>query len=143
MTPETPATGILKTHDWGDSKWYFVPCECGSDDHALRFEVEADDTGVTVTTYTTQKTNYWEDPVGTRYDINNPWMQELHLFWAGLANGLFRKVKLTWQIWTKGYVEYQSVTTMNEQVALNYVNVLQTAINDVKSFRKQRLEKKQ
>lgn len=141
MTPETPAQGILKTHDWGDSKWYLIPCDCGSDDHTLRFEVEADDTGVTVTTYTTQKTNYWEEPVQTRYDIDSPWMQELHLFWAGLANGLWRKVSLTWQIWTRGYVEYQSTTTMNEQVALNYANVLQTAINDVKSFREQRQEK--
>jgi len=141
MTPETPAQGILKTHDWGDSKWYLIPCDCGSDDHTLRFEVEADDTGVTVTTYTTQKTNYWEEPVQKRYDISSPWMQELHLFWAGLANGLWRKVCMTWQIWIRGYVQYESVTTMNEQVALNYANVLQTAINDVKTFREQRQEK--
>lgn len=141
MTPETPAQGILKTHDWGNSKWYLVFCDCGSDDHALRFEVEADDTGVTVTTYTTQKTNYWEEPVQVRYDIERTWMQELHLFWTGLVNGLWRKVSMTWQIWIRGYVQYESVTAMNEQVALNYAHVLQTAINDVKSFREQRREK--
>ena len=27
MTPQIPADGILKTHEWGDSKVYRVACE--------------------------------------------------------------------------------------------------------------------
>ena len=33
LKAETPATGILKRHDWGDTKVYQVVCECHQPDH--------------------------------------------------------------------------------------------------------------
>jgi hypothetical protein len=42
---------------------------------------------------------------------------------------------------TKGYVERESTLIMSEQQALNYANVLSTAVTDVKSFRNTRQNK--
>ena len=108
MKAEKPAEGILKRKDWGDSKTYIVVCDCGCDDHAHNVWVEADETGVTVNTYTIQKTNFWSK---TRWH---------HI----------------WKLLTAGYVEYEASIIMSKQQALNYASVLQLSIKDVEEFRK-------
>lgn len=141
MKPQTPAEGILKTNDYGDSKWYQVVCGCGQPDHALTVEVEADDSGVSVNTYVTVKTDHWTDSVKKRYDIDNPWLQEFDWFWKDLVNGLVTRLKLTWAIWIKGYVQTETTVLMSEQQALNYAATLTSAVKDVKLFRDERLNK--
>jgi len=136
MKAQTPAEGILKTNDWGNSKWYQVVCGCGQPDHALTVEVEADDTGVNVNTYATVKTDYWTDAVKKRYDIDSPWLQEWDWFWKDLVNGIVTRLKLTWTVWTKGYVQAETTITMSEQQALNYAETIKSAIKDVKDFQK-------
>ena len=108
MKTQKPAEGILKRKDWGDSKSYIVPCDCGSDDHSHNVWVEADESDITVNTYTMQKTNFWSK---TRWH---------HI----------------WTLLTKGYVEYEASIIMSEQQALNYAETLKHAIIDVKQFRK-------
>jgi hypothetical protein len=141
MKPQTPAEGILKTNDYGDSKWYQVICGCGQPDHALSVEVEADEMGVSVNTYATVKTDYWTDSVKKRYDIDNPWLQEFDWFWKDLVNGLFTRLRLTWDIWIKGYVRAETTVLMSEQQAINYAATLTSAVKDVKLFRDERLNK--
>jgi hypothetical protein len=141
MKPQTPAEGILKTNDYGDSKWYQVICGCGQPDHTLSVEVEADDSGVSVNTYATVKTDYWTDSVKKRYDIDNPWLQEWDWFWKDLINGFFTRLRLTWDIWIKGYVRAETTVLMSEQQAINYAHTLTSAVKDVKLFRDERLNK--
>ena len=141
MKPQTPAEGILKTNDYGDSKWYQVICGCGQPDHTLSVEVEADDSGVSVNTYATVKTDYWTDSVKKRYDIDSPWLQEWDWFWKDLANGLLTRLRLTWDIWIKGYVRAETTVLMSEQQAINYAHTLTSAVKDVKLFRDERLNK--
>jgi hypothetical protein len=136
MKAQTPAEGILKTNDFGDSKWYKVVCGCGQSDHELNFEVEADEAGVNVNIYATVKTDYWSESIKKRYDIDNPWQQEFDWFWKDLWNGLVAKLKLTWTVWTKGYIQCETTITMSEQQALNYAETLKSAIQDVKDFKK-------
>jgi hypothetical protein len=69
-------------------------------------DIEADDVGVTVTTYTTQKTNFWS----------------------------MNRFQLIWSLLTKGYVEYEASLCMSKQQALNYASVLQSAVADVEQF---------
>jgi hypothetical protein len=133
---QTPAEGILKTNDWGNSKWYHVVCGCGQPDHALTVEVEADDIGVNVNTYVTVKTDHWTSTFNKRYDIDSPWLQEFDWFWKDLVNGIVTRLKLTWTVWTRGYVQTESTITMSEQQALNYAETLKSAIQDVKDFKK-------
>jgi hypothetical protein len=140
MKPQTPAEGILKTNDYGDSKWYHVVCGCGQPDHTLSVEVEADDSGVSINTYATVKTDYWTESVKKRYDIDSPWLQEWDWFWKDLVNGLLTRLRLTWDIWIKGYVRAETTVLMSEQQAINYAATLTSAVKDVKLFRDERLK---
>jgi hypothetical protein len=135
MKIQTPAEGIMITGDYGDSKFYKVVCSCGQPDHDIDFEVEAAETGVNVNTYVTTKTDYWTETVKKRYDIDSQWLQELDWVWKDLINGLVTRVKLTWTVWTKGYIETQTTTAMTEQQAINYAETLKSAVDDVKKFR--------
>jgi hypothetical protein len=103
----------------------------------LTVEVEADDTGVSVNTYATVKTDYWTDSVKKRYDIDNPYLQEWDWFWKDLVNGFLTRLRLTWDVWIKGYVRSETTVLMSEQQALNYAETLKAAMTDVKEFRTQ------
>jgi len=109
MNAQTPAEGILKTGNFGDSMCYRVVCGCGQPDHEHNVWVEADETGVNVTIYATVKSPFWS----------------------------MNRLKQIWHLITKGYLEHETVVTMSQQQALNYAETLKTAINDVKEFRKQ------
>jgi len=111
---QTPAEGILKTNDWGDSRSYHIVCDCGSDDHSHNLWIEAEDVGITVTIYATVKSPWWS---------MNRWKQ-------------------IWTLITKGYLEHQTVLTMSPQTALNYAETLKSSIKDVAQFRQERLSKK-
>jgi hypothetical protein len=113
MTAQTPAEGIFKHREWGDSVMYGVPCECTDSNHQHNVWIEADETGVTVTTYTQQKTRWWE---------LNRW-------------------QVIWRLLTTGYVEYEASIIMSEQQALNYAETLKKAVPDVKQFRDTRQAK--
>lgn len=135
MKPETPAEGILKTNDYGNSKWYSVVCGCGQPDHSLTVEVEAEEFGVSVNTFVRVKTDYWTESAKKRYDIDNPYLQELDWLWKDLWNGLISRLKLTWTVWTKGYVDCETTVLMSEQQTLNFAKTLESAISDVKKFK--------
>ena len=107
MKAQIPAEGILKTNDWGDSRVYKVVCNCGDDDHSHNVWVESDDHEVTVTVYTTVKTNFWSK---TRWQ---------HI----------------WTLLSKGYVDCETTVSMTEQQAINYAETLKSAVVDVKKFR--------
>jgi hypothetical protein len=107
---QQPAEGILIRRDYGDAKSYTVPCECCGSDCEHNVWIEAEETGITVTTYTQQKTKWWE---------LNRW-------------------QIIWRLLTTGYVEYEASIIMTKQQALNYANVLQSAIIDVEEFNKER-----
>ena len=110
MIPERAATGVLKTNDWGDSKWYHVQCDCGSEDCSHEVHIESDDCDVCVHIYSNHHTKWWE---------KNRWKQ-------------------IWQILTKGYAEMQTTIVMSEQTTLNYADNLVAAMDDVKEFRSNR-----
>ena len=141
MEPQVPAEGILKMSDHGDSKFYHIACSCGNVDDAVTMEVEADECGVTVHFWNKVKTDWWNETWKKRYDIDNEFLQDIHWHWIGFLNGFWDRLKLTWKIWTKGYLEKESWTILNEQQALNLSEVLKQSITDVKTFRDARFEK--
>jgi hypothetical protein len=108
MKAQTPAEGILQTHDWGDSKVYKVICDCGQPDHEHNVWVEADECGINVNIYVTVKSNFWSK---TRWH---------HI----------------WQLLTKGYIDLETNVSMTQQTAHNYATKLESAITDVKEFKK-------
>jgi hypothetical protein len=136
MKSQAPAQGIMQTGEYGDAKFYKVSCQCGSPDHDIDFMVEADETGVNVNTHVTVKTDYWSESMKKRYDIDNPYLQELDWTLKDIWNGFITRLKLTWTIWTTGYVKTETTIAMTEQQALNYAETLKSAIKDVKDFKK-------
>ena len=135
MTPQEPAQGILLHKNYGDIMMYIVVCECGSDNCQHQVHIEAEDTGVIVTTYTTQKTDFWTESVQPDYTIEDDVMRWYNWFWTGLWNGLVRRLKITKDVWIHGYVKYEASILMNEQQAINYSETLQKAAINVKEFR--------
>lgn len=110
MKAEKPAEGILKRNNFGDAMSYSVACQCCGSECEHKVWIEADETGISVTTYTQQKTNWWSK---TR--------------WQNM-----------WTLLTKGYIELEASIIMNQQQALNYAEVLKSSIKDVENFRNQR-----
>lgn len=115
MTPQVPAEGIMKTNDWGDSKVYRVMCTCGDSNHEHNMWVEADESEVSVTIFTTASSNFWSK---TRW---------YHI----------------WTLLTKGYIDSESTVIMDRQQALNYAETLKSAIEDVNTFRNARQNKEE
>ena len=113
MKIQVPAEGIMKTNDWGDSRVYRIACNCGDEDHNHNMWVEADDSDIVVTIYTTGKTNWWGK---TRW---------YHI----------------WTLLTKGYIDTESSVHLNKQQALNYAETLKSSIEDVEQFKTERKEK--
>jgi len=109
---QVPAEGIMQTNDWGDSRVYRVTCNCGASDHDHHVWVEADDHEVSVTIYTTTKSNFWSK---TRW---------YHM----------------WTLLTKGYIDTESTVCLKRQGALNYAETLKSAIIDVEDFRKKNVK---
>lgn len=109
MRSEKPAQGVLLVNDWGTSKMYKAVCECGNDDCTHTIDIEAEDTGVTVTIYTTTRTNFWSK---TRWQ---------HI----------------WKLLTKGYTDFEACIILKKQVALNYADMLKLAVKDVEELRKE------
>ena len=134
MKPEQPAEGILKRSDFGDTKFYQIVCGCGQEYHDHNVEVEAADTGINVNIYASAKTDYWTETVKKRFDIDSPWQQEFDWFWKDLVNGFVQRIKVTWEVWTTGAVTAQSTIAMSKQQALNYSEILKSAIKDVEKF---------
>jgi hypothetical protein len=109
MNAQTPAEGILKRGDWGDSIHYQVVCQCHDTNHDHNIWVEADDSDITVTTYTTQRSKFWK---------LNRW-------------------QTIWILLTKGYVEHEANIIMTRQQTLNYAETLKRAIKDVEKFKEE------
>lgn len=132
-TPQIPADGIMKTHDFPDAKYYRVDCSCGNPDDEIAFSVENDDGEIVVLTYITQKTDWWADPANQNksYNYNNEFVFQLNYIVRGWMNGLIHRIKWTWRLWIDGYLKYSSTTIMTEQQALNYAEALRSAISDL------------
>lgn len=139
MKSQKPAQGILLHRDYGDAMVYEVGCECQDDDHNHKVWIEAEDSGITVTTYTTQKTDWWSTPVENfNIKIENPILDWGDQFLRRLINGVWIRLRLTWNIWVNGYLKYEASIVMNEQTALNYSETLKSALKDVKTFKENR-----
>jgi hypothetical protein len=106
MKAQLPAEGILLTRNWGDAMQYTVSCECGDSNHSHNIWVEAEDSNVSVTIYTTEKTKWWE---------SSRW-------------------KHIWTLLTKGYIEYEASIIMTEQQTINYAETLKSAVESSKKF---------
>lgn len=144
LQSEKPAIGILKSHDFGDSIFYSVPCQCGNPDDMIDFslELEADSWNIVLNTAFTPKTAYWNRLVDDNGNFESSWLWSIDNKIRSLINGLYSRIIVTYEVWTTGYVKYYQSTIMSEQQALNYAAAINQSIQDLRKFKKD-LEKNQ
>ena len=141
LKPQEPAQGISLIHKGPDFATYRVDCNCGNDDDSIIFEVEVTDwQEIEVSHYTTQKTPWWSDPFkqNQSFDIKNELLYNIVYSLKGFLNAIAHRLKVTYSVWVKGYVKYESTTILTQQQALNYSATLQKAVQDVEDFKKSR-----
>lgn len=107
MKAETSAQGILKINDWGKTQMYKAVCSCGNDECSHTIDIEADHE-VNVTIYATTRTDFWSK---TR--------------WSHI-----------WSLLIRGYAIFETTIVLNKQSALNYAEIIKTAVKDVETFEK-------
>lgn len=107
---QKPAQGVTLVKDWGTSRLYKAVCDCTDDNCTQTIDIEAEDSGVTVTIYTQVRSNFWS---------KNRWQN-------------------LWQLLTRGHTEYETSLIMNQQVALNYLKTLESAMQDVEQLKSKR-----
>lgn len=139
LKAQQPAEGILLQNDWGDSKLYKISCECGcQSEHNLH--IEAEESGlIWARIYTKVKTNYWREFWPKRYDYDSTLATWLDWTVKDFINGLVTRLKLTWTIWTRGYLECEQDIALTKQQALNYSETIKSAIRQVDNFNNSKL----
>ena len=143
IKPEAPATGILKMADYTTSKFYKIECECGSDDDQITFEVEIDDSNnINLNTWMYLKSEYWVDTFNLNQSTKkyDPWSWKWSVNYTvrSFLNDLAHRLRVTWQVWTKGYIKCQGTTMMNRQQTVNYAHTLLTAVDELEEIIKNR-----
>ena len=140
LKAQTPALGILKTHDFGDSMYYTIVCQCGSPDDMIDFSVElaADEQSIELHTVFTPKTAYWQKIVNDTSNFDNSWLWSIDYSIRYAINSFYHRLQVTWEVWTHGYVKYHQTTIMSEQQALNYAAIINQSIEDLRKFKQVR-----
>lgn len=131
MQAQTPAEGIMLTHKFNDAFSYNVECSCGNSDDSVNIFIEKDeDLDEFIVTFSTkQKTHWWKQVAEWDvYKIDNPWLYSIANSVKELINGFTHRLKITRDVWFKGYVEYQSCTIISKQTALNLSEAIKDAI---------------
>lgn len=140
LTPQEPAIGIYTFPQFSkkdDMKMYVVPCTCMNESDSITFCVEVDEYSITVSTYTTQKTDWWSDPFNRNDAINvdrPSWIVSIDYTIRSFLNSLWHRISVTRDVWINGYVSYQASTLMSAQQAINYANALTTAVEHFKEM---------
>ena len=131
---QTPAEGITLQAKFKDSTHYRVTCECGNKDCTadICIEYDNDTKDFSIIFDTTQKTHFWK----TLYDwevhkIDNPILYWIINTTQSFINGFHQRLKITYSVWSKGYVEYQSSTILSKQAAFNMVEAVKNSIEEL------------
>lgn len=132
MEPQVPAAGIMLQKEFKDEIFYTVACDCGSTDCEIELSIEVDrEFGhIVLNHYTTQYTLPSSTP-NTYFSYNHPLFDTEYKLRA-FGYDLYRKLKLTYELWSNGYVKTQHTAILSEQVALNYLTAVNNAIIKLK-----------
>lgn len=133
LKPQKPAEGISITAQYPGFESYQVSCICGNPDDTIEFTVENDDCEVIVSTYTLQRTPWWEDPFKRHrsFSINNELLYQINYYVRGFLNALSHRLKITWSVWVNGHVKYSQTIIMKPQQALNFSETLKRSVERV------------
>ena len=130
MDAQTPAVGISKGHDFPNSKYFNVPCECGCDGE-ITFSVDVDDDVITAHLYSKTETNYWRNRFDYDYK-NDSWLVYALKY---RANDWYNRIAVAWTALTRGYVETEAYVLLSEQQTVNFAAVLTDSVEEFRARR--------
>lgn len=135
MSDEKPALGVMKLWEYDSAVAYEAKCVCGNDDHNLQFFVEIDECDeVVLNFYTKVSTDYWTDHIKIdTLNIENPVLYSAAVTMSNFVNSIARKLKLTYNIWCDGYVNYEQSLIMGPKQSSIFAN---TILDAIKGFKK-------
>lgn len=139
MKAQKPAKGVTLVHDFRDSRYYRVDCDCGNEDDHIEVCVELDDFDEIIVQFeATQKTDWWKRVSRYNvYEINSPWLFSIVNSLQELVNGIAHRLRVTRDVWFRGYVTYSSSTILSEQAALNFSAALASAVHEIEKRNKE------
>jgi hypothetical protein len=132
MEPQVPAAGIMLQKEFADAIFFTVSCDCGANDCEISLSVELDRefNYIVLNHYTTQYTLPSNTPK-TYLTYNHP-LYDTEYKLRAFGYDLYRKLSLTYELWSSGYVKTQHTAILTEQVALNYLTAINNAIQKLK-----------
>jgi hypothetical protein len=135
MTKEIPALGVTKIWEYDTATAFDVSCACGSDEHRFQMIVDIDEHDeIVVTSYITMTTDYWSEFIKKPlYNIDNSFVYTVLSSVKSLVNSLATRLKLTYNVWGKGHITYESTVIMSKQHALNYASAIIDSINKLET----------
>lgn len=141
MKAQKPAEGVMLTHDFGDSKYYRVDCNCGNEDDRIEVSIFLDDFDEIIIEFeATEKTDWWKKLWKYDvYEIDNPWLFSIVNSLQELVNGIAHRLRVTRDVWFRGYVTYSSSTILSEQTALNFSAALASAVREIEKRNKEKV----
>lgn len=138
MKKQTPALGIMKTGEYYDgTQSYRVACSCQHPDDDINFWIEYEEgfDHITVQTYLTHRTPWyarlWEWDV---CEIESTWLAGIVDSVQSLVNGLHHRLRVTYEVWVRGYVKYESTTILEREQARNYAHAILDGIERLEKF---------
>ena len=139
MKAQVPAEGIMKTHDFGDSKFFRIDCTCGNADDTIDMMVsyEEDIQEIEVHFDAIQQTDWWKTVASwDTYKIDNPWLYSIVNGIQCFINGFHHRLKVTKEVWFNGYVKYSGTTYLTKQQALNFAETIKRSIDEIEQHHK-------
>jgi hypothetical protein len=133
LKPQEPAEGITRDRKYPGFESYRIPCSCGSSDDDIQIIVEEEYGEVSIQTYTLQKTDWWSDRFNKQksYAIKNEFLFQLNYYARSFLNSLWYRLRVTWDVWVRGHVEYYQTAILTPQQALNLSEALKKSIKRV------------
>lgn len=136
LKPQEPAEGIVSERKYPGFESYTIPCSCGNNDDDIQIIVEEEHGEVSIQTYTLQKTDWWTDRFDKHqsYAIDNEFLFQLNYYARSFLNSLWYRIRVTWNVWVHGRVEYYQTAILTPQQALNFSEALKNSVERVTEY---------
>ncbi|MCX7593148.1 MAG: hypothetical protein N2235_05210 [Fischerella sp.] len=131
LDPQNPAQGIMLDQEFDNAKFYTVSCSCGNPNDQIKLEIEVEDGVITTHVWTKVKTDRWRQTWPIMDRDYGSWLYYIKY----LINAVTSRIRVIWSVLTRGYVEMESWTILNEQQSVNFAWALHNAVKELQAHR--------
>jgi hypothetical protein len=132
MDYQEPSLGIMTMMKSDRGNIYRVSCSCGEPDHDMTFHLETVDDEIEMHTYVNVNTDHWSNwlMLDLYKLVDNYVLYSALYSMVTTINTIVRNTKLTWNIWSKGSIKFESTIIMKKEQALQYAETIKHAFGE-------------